>query len=528
MEHIKLTTSFSNSCFYDENKQIRFDPPVYEQRYSAIISLLELDHWKDSFKKIVEFGCAEMKFFRLLRSLPAVEKILEVDIDDKILQQCRNLVRPLLNDHLSPSVKPLTVEVWRGNIAEPHECLEGTDVVIGIEIIEHLHQPILDKVPDNVFGFIKPKVAFFSTPNADYNVLFDGLLENGFRHPDHKFEWTRRQFEEWAESICQRYPDYCAKYFGIGPAPVGSESVGCVSQLAVFVRRDFLATLPQPVESLESTAKEEITVPDESFGVDQRSVGDSAVAARPHAIYLEENGEIVLIQPPTDEAASESQASGEPAVGGGQLFEDDIVAEERLRDDDDYDGYGDDGDYEDNDDMIDMYIPEEVVREMRTRNDSGNFEEEELIEPEREYWLIANEVYPVAAPDNRTREQHIKDAAEYQLRRLRNFGEDFLSPEQDRYLIPLQTVHDCMNMQVAIDEVRQALSRVGYNVGADDIVVLPLEDEDDGSGDDSDEDRFYDYTDYDDRYPTWDDNEAAKASQGVVAMTLEDCDEIWD
>uniref|UniRef100_A0A182UUN7 Uncharacterized protein n=1 Tax=Anopheles merus TaxID=30066 RepID=A0A182UUN7_ANOME len=80
MENITLAPNFTNSCFYDENKKIRFDPPVYEQRYWAIIHLLELDYWKDSFKKIVEFGCAEMKFFRLLRTLPAVEKILEVFI----------------------------------------------------------------------------------------------------------------------------------------------------------------------------------------------------------------------------------------------------------------------------------------------------------------------------------------------------------------------------------------------------------------------------------------------------------------
>jgi len=34
-----------------------------------------------------------------------------------------------------------------------------------------------------------------TTPNAEFNVLFPNL--NGFRHPDHKFEWTRQQFGDW-------------------------------------------------------------------------------------------------------------------------------------------------------------------------------------------------------------------------------------------------------------------------------------------------------------------------------------------
>ncbi|XP_052897116.1 uncharacterized protein LOC128304033 [Anopheles moucheti] len=536
MDQIKVTTNFTNSCFYDENKKIRFDPPVYEQRYWTILRLLELDCWKTSFKKIVEFGCAEMKFFRLLRTLPAVEKILEVDIDENILHQSRHLVRPMLSDYLSPPAKPLTVEVWRGNIAEPYECLEGTDVVVGIEIIEHLHQPVLDKVPENVFGFIKPKVAFFSTPNAEYNVLFDGLYENGFRHLDHKFEWTRGQFEQWGESICQRYPDYCVKYFGIGPAPAGTETVGCVSQMAVFVRHDFLASFP-PVAASVTTEEENVPVSNESAEVEQRTpnaqIGEPA---RPNSQFIEVNGEILLIQPPTDDAilevAGRVPAVGDAAVENVLCGADDVDAEERYREYneilDDIDDS--DGDFDDEDDiMYDMYVPEEVARTLRTRNDSGNFEEEDVAEASREYWMVVSEVYPVAEPDNRSREQHIQDAAEYQLRRLRNFGDDFLAPEQDHYLIPLQTIHDCMDVELAtIGEVRQSLLRAGYRIGEDDTVNLPLEDEEEN---DSDEERLFDdggELDDDDRYPAWDDNEEAKASRGVVAMTLEDCDETWD
>uniref|UniRef100_A0A182K245 Small RNA 2'-O-methyltransferase n=1 Tax=Anopheles christyi TaxID=43041 RepID=A0A182K245_9DIPT len=467
-----------------------------------------------------------------------------IDIDERILRQCRNLVQPLLADHLSPPVKPLTVEVWRGNIAESHECLEGTDAVIGIEIIEHLHQPVLDKVPENVFGFIKPKVAFFSTPNAEYNVLFDGLLENGFRHDDHKFEWSRAQFVEWAESICQRYPDYAVKYFGIGPAPAGSEQVGCVSQLAVFVRHDFINSLP-PV-----ALPKQGSIADDSPEDDNSSAQTtSTTPARPQLVYDQQIGEVVLVKPPQCEPSGEPANSGNNAVGEPlNPAGDDVVAEQRWREyddliddldngnsDDDFDysggaGYGDEEDGGEFLPVLEMHIPEEEARAMRTRNDSGNFEEEEQIEPDREYWLITSEVYPVAAPDDRSHEQRIRDAAEYQVRRLRNFGDDFLAPEQDRYLVPLSAVYDCMGMELtSMEEVRQVLIRANYRIGEQDMIVLPLEDEEE---DDSDEGRIDDYGEYDmdDQYVPWqvEDEETAKASQGVIGMTLEDCDETWD
>ena len=54
---------------------------------------------------------------------------------------------------------------------------------------------MLDAVPDAIFGFLRPKRVVMTTPNAEYNVLFPGFT--GFRHHDHKFEWTRAQFQEW-------------------------------------------------------------------------------------------------------------------------------------------------------------------------------------------------------------------------------------------------------------------------------------------------------------------------------------------
>lgn len=61
--------------------------------------------------------------------------------------------------------------------------------------IEHLYPDTLDAFPYNVFSFIKPKLVVITTPNADFNIAFE--RSEGFRHPDHKFEWTSKQFIDW-------------------------------------------------------------------------------------------------------------------------------------------------------------------------------------------------------------------------------------------------------------------------------------------------------------------------------------------
>ena len=43
-----------------------------------------------------------------------------------------------------------------------------------------------------------------TTPNSEYNVLYPSLAAGRFRHPDHRFEWTRAEFAKWAQGVCDR------------------------------------------------------------------------------------------------------------------------------------------------------------------------------------------------------------------------------------------------------------------------------------------------------------------------------------
>jgi hypothetical protein len=50
-------------------------------------------------------------------------------------------------------------------------------------------------MPEVIFGHLQPNVVVVTTPNCEFNVLFPGLKK--FRHYDHKFEWTRAEFQTW-------------------------------------------------------------------------------------------------------------------------------------------------------------------------------------------------------------------------------------------------------------------------------------------------------------------------------------------
>lgn len=52
MFKFNLQTSFRCIAFHDNDGNIRFDPPVYEQRYSTVISILEQANWAKQLHKV--------------------------------------------------------------------------------------------------------------------------------------------------------------------------------------------------------------------------------------------------------------------------------------------------------------------------------------------------------------------------------------------------------------------------------------------------------------------------------------------
>ena len=78
----------------------------------------------------------------------------------------------------------------------------------------------------------RPATLVVTTPNVEYNVRFETLKPGRFRHTDHRFEWTRAQFQEWSAAAARRY-GYGVRFLPVGP---DDPEVGPPTQLAVFER----------------------------------------------------------------------------------------------------------------------------------------------------------------------------------------------------------------------------------------------------------------------------------------------------
>ncbi|XP_030759035.1 uncharacterized protein LOC115884554 [Sitophilus oryzae] len=221
----------------DLENLIKFDPPVYRQRYERVYEILIDPRWRNKICKLADFGCAEFGLFQFLKHLN-LNEIVFVDIDENLLEEKMYRIQPLIGDQLKRRTSSLAISVCLGSVSDPDYRLLNTDVVTAIELIEHLYPDTLDAFSYNIFSSINPKLVIITTPNVEFNVVFN--KSNIFRHPDHKYEWTRKQFEDWSENIVTRFPQYKVEFHGIGKYSNYENTVGCCSQMALFIRKDLL------------------------------------------------------------------------------------------------------------------------------------------------------------------------------------------------------------------------------------------------------------------------------------------------
>ena len=220
-------------------EEISFSPPLYRQRYALGVDYVK--KWCPT--KLVDFGCSECKFIWSLRNLSGgyLQVILGVDIDGSVLERHNSVAEPVTSEYLYKRSTPLRIGLYCGSLTQWDSRLEGVEFVSLIEVIEHLEEDILAQLPAAIFGTLKPKYVFVTTPNSEFNILFKNF--SGFRHPDHKFEWNREQFMTWCEAVCHNFP-YQVEYSGVGEPPIGFEEVGYCSQAAFFSIKPELNTEP--------------------------------------------------------------------------------------------------------------------------------------------------------------------------------------------------------------------------------------------------------------------------------------------
>jgi 3' terminal RNA ribose 2'-O-methyltransferase Hen1 len=122
------------------------------------------------------------------------------------------------------------IRLLHGSLTYRDDRLKSFDAAAVVEVIEHLDPARLEAFERVVFEHARPKTVVLTTPNREYNVVWDSLPAGEMRHSDHRFEWTRTEFQSWTESVAERF-GYGVRYLPVGPEEAG---VGAPSQMAIF------------------------------------------------------------------------------------------------------------------------------------------------------------------------------------------------------------------------------------------------------------------------------------------------------
>jgi 3' terminal RNA ribose 2'-O-methyltransferase Hen1 len=122
------------------------------------------------------------------------------------------------------------VKLFQGSLTYKDSRFAGYDAVCVIEVIEHLDVSRLAAFERVLFEFAKPPVVILTTPNKEYNANFNKMRADEMRHGDHRFEWTRAEFKEWAVKTAERF-GYSVRFSEIGSIDAVH---GAPTQMGVF------------------------------------------------------------------------------------------------------------------------------------------------------------------------------------------------------------------------------------------------------------------------------------------------------
>lgn len=176
--------------------------------------------------RVIDLGCGEGNLLKVLLAEQSFKQISGMDVSYRSLERAK---RKLNLDQL-PSMQKERITLFQGSLTYRDKRISGYDAATVIEVIEHLDRNRLDALERVVFEFAKPRIVFVTTPNREYNPKFPSLAEGQLRHLDHRFEWTREEFQAWALEVAKRF-GYTVQFKPIGPEdPV----VGAPTQMGVF------------------------------------------------------------------------------------------------------------------------------------------------------------------------------------------------------------------------------------------------------------------------------------------------------
>ena len=195
-----------------------------EQRLATVLGALRAA----GAAAVVDLGCGEGRLLRMLLDDRQFTRIVGMDVSYRALEMTMHRLKL---DRM-PEKRRERLTLLHGSLMYRDQRLAGFDAASVVEVIEHLDPPRLAAFERAVFEFARPGTVVLTTPNAEYNVRWPTLPAGRFRHRDHRFEWTRDEFQGWARAIGERF-GYVVRFAPVGPI---DEHVGSPTQMGIFTR----------------------------------------------------------------------------------------------------------------------------------------------------------------------------------------------------------------------------------------------------------------------------------------------------
>ena len=193
-----------------------------EQRLGTVTAALRAS----GAKRVLDLGCGAGSLLLELQKDKQFAEIVGLDVSIRSLEAAQ---RRLKLDRLPP-LQANRIKLIHGSLMYRDKRLEGFDAAAVVEVVEHLDPPRLSAFERVLFEFARPQTVVLTTPNREYNVTWETLPAGQFRHPDHRFEWTRQEFQDWANRVGERY-GYAVRFLPVGPE---DKTLGAPTQMAVF------------------------------------------------------------------------------------------------------------------------------------------------------------------------------------------------------------------------------------------------------------------------------------------------------
>jgi 3' terminal RNA ribose 2'-O-methyltransferase Hen1 len=209
----------NNEILEESEEAIEKPLSLNQQRMLAVVEVLK----QNGVKRIVDLGCGEGKLLKLLLADQSFQEILGMDVTYRALE----IAQRRLKTDRSPNAR---LSLIQGSLTYRDDRIAGYDAATVIEVIEHMDLNRLGALERVLFEFAKPRLVIITTPNVEYNANFPALPPGKLRHRDHRFEWTRAEFETWAAGIVDRY-NYRVSFQPIGDL---DPRLGAPTQMAIF------------------------------------------------------------------------------------------------------------------------------------------------------------------------------------------------------------------------------------------------------------------------------------------------------